>query len=250
MNDECDDIDSAGLARARWLCLVDALMNALRSLKSEDYERLSFQIEIEMGLRHVVPLTKYDKYVTPVSRWELTFERYEDEHADFFPVLVPRMERALATQPIRWLAYVNGMGRACFDPAELSSCAAVAKIFADGLPNHVSEEVIRILHWSWASVLGQKPVPLVREVPLRGHPTVILEIIGGVERIETNWKSLGLTPVVNAETVVRWDEHERWTAWIKLARIKNGKITPTAALRLRSDGLWRIVRHANSQSTL
>ena len=244
MNDECDDIDAAGLARARWLLLVDALMTALRSLKAEDYERLSYQIEIEMGLRHVVPLTKYDKYVTPVSRWELTFERYEDEHADFFPVLVPRMERALATQPIRWIAYVNGMGRGCFDPAELSSCAAVAKKFSDGLPNHVSADVIRILHWSWECLLGQKPVPLVRELPRRGHPTVILEIIGGVERVELNWKALGMTPVVNAETVVRWDEHERWVAWVKMVRTKTGKPTSAAALRLRSDGVWRIVRPA------
>lgn len=242
MHDECDDIDSAGLARARWLCLVYALLDALRNLESDDYKRLSMQIELEMGLRRVVPISEGEKYFTPVTYWELKFNRYGEEHEDFFPVLVPRMERALATQPIQWLAYVNGMGRACFDPAELSSCAAIAKNFADGLPNHVSSEVIRILHWSWACVLGQKPVPLVREVPRRGHPMIILEIIGEVERIELNWKSLGMTPVVNAETVVRWDEHERWVAWVKLVRMRTGKIAPNDALRLRSDGVWRIVR--------
>lgn len=70
----------------------------------------------------------------------------------------------------------------------------------------------------------------------------MLEIIGAVERIELNWKSLGFTPVVNHETVVRWDAHERWTAWIRLMRAKTGEITFAAALRLRSDGVWRIVR--------
>jgi hypothetical protein len=247
MHDEYDDIDSVGLARARWLCLVDALLDALRNLESEDYDKLSRQIEIEMGLRHVVPPFEREKYFTPVTYWELKFKRYGEDHEDFFPVLVPRMEFALATQPTRWLAYVQELGRACFDPAELSACAAVAKNHAEGLPAYVSVGIIQILHWSWDCVLGRRPVPCVREVPRRGHPTIVLEIIGGVERIETNWKSLGLTPVVNAETVVRWDEHERWTAWIKLVRTKTGKITTTAALRLRSDGLWRIVRHANSQ---
>lgn len=242
MHDECDDIDSAGLARVRWLLIVEALLDALGNLDSEDRERLSAQLEIELGLRPVVAVAGEDSRALAVEQWVTVLNRYGDAHEELLPVLVPRLERALATQPKRWIAYVKSMGRSCFDPAELSGCAAIAKKHVDGPLDPVLAELIKLLHWSWDCLFGQRPVPWVREVPRRGHPTIMLEIIGAVERIELNWESLGLTPVVNHETVVRWDAHERWTVWIKLMRARTGKITSTAALRVRSDGVWRIVR--------
>jgi hypothetical protein len=242
MNDEDDDIDSVGLARARWGCVVDALIEALKNSVPEERARISLWMEIELGIREIATALRSTGSSATREQWEGVFRHYETECEDILPALTLRLERVLATMPGRWVAYVRDLGRSCFDPAELGAGVAIARSFLEEDPTNVGEELLRLLHWSWDCVLGQRPVPSIREFPARQYPRTGLEIIKAVEQVEVNWRALGLRPVINRDMALRWDEHERWTAWLRMVSAKSGEISPYAVLRLRSDGAWRIVR--------
>lgn len=239
MNDE-DQIDETGLAKARWPRIRAAIRDALENSDHDDYTALSQRLELELGLRSIFKFTEPDYEPIPPEDFIAMVAEYARKQEHMICFVVPRLERALAASPTRWLAYVKATGRDCFDPTELTVCIAIAKRACEPLSSeHVA--INALLHWCWDCILGQRPIPLVRQAPQRGHPTLILEIIRGIEQIELNWKALGLTPVINDLLAVRWDEQERWTAFIKLIT-KSGEISPYASLRLRGDGIWRIVR--------
>lgn len=246
MNDELDDIDSAGLAKARWSCVTDSLLEALKNSDPSDVQYLTLHLRIELGLQDVAAVFRDPGACPTTEQWGGIFAHYERDCEDLLPVFVPRLERALATQPGRWVAYVRSLGRSCFDPVDLSACVGIARrhVREDSLP-HVGEELLRLLHWAWDCVLGQRPVPLIREFPARHYPRTGLEIIKAVEQVEVSWRAIGLRPVINRDMALRWDEHERWTVWLRMVSAKSGEISPYAVLRPRSDGAWRIVRPAS-----
>jgi len=237
-----DETDEAGLAKARWLIVADAIRDALENSDPEDSRTLSRHLELELGLRPIFNFWDSDYEFVPSGAWMSLLFDYAEADDEMLCFIVPRIERALATSPKRWLAYVHETGRACFDPVELSVCVAIAKRATESnSPEH--NALNTLLHWCWECVLGQRPIPHVRQAPQRNYPTLILNIIRHVEKIELNWPSLGLAPVINDEIVVRWDEFERWVAFIKLVNTDTGKISPDVSLRLRSDGLWRVVNN-------
>lgn len=241
MNDE-DDIDVVGLAEARWLRILHALLKFDEQESDNDQRtRLALQIELELGLCSLLDLpdrTEEPAYIQELVRASETFV---DSNPEFLAALVMRLERAFAAFPQAWLDYVAENGRASFDPVELAACSAIAK-------NHTApcaadhKRILAIIHWSWDALLGQRPVPFVQNARRHGHPTVILDVIRAIEDIEVNWASLGLSPIINRDLALRWDQFERWTAYVKLIVAATGQISPDKSLRIRSDGVWRIVR--------
>lgn len=241
MNDE-HDIDLIGLAEARWLRLVHALLKFDEQESNRDQRaRLALQIELELGLSSIMDLPDRTEEPTHIQELIRTLELFVESNPGFLAALVMRLERAFAAFPHAWLDYVKENGRACFDPAELAACAATAKNHtAPGAADH--KRVLALIHWSWDALLGQRPVPFVQVAVRHGHPTVILDVIKAIEDIEVNWASLGLRPIINRDLALRWDQFERWTAFVKLIQTDTGKISSHTSLRLRSDGIWRIVR--------
>lgn len=244
MNDEHFDVDAPGLARARWVRVVHAIGDALEDFDCEDYPFFSLNLEAELGLRPVIYSADLSYRPKPPVEWARLLSEYEREHEEVLCLVVPKLERALAAKPERWLRYVREMGCACFDPVELSACAAVARLYAHGLPPKTFSEINALLRWCWDCLLGVRPIPWVSQAPERGDHTLILDIINAVSRVELNWRSLALSPVINDQLVVRWDQFERWTAWVRLVRGRSGEIAPNAVLRIRSDNTWRLVRPA------
>lgn len=238
---EDDDIAETALAKARWLRICDELRQAFEEMDRRDFIALSWRLELELGLRSIFTINDPDYQPITAEDWMEMLGLYADSYEDLICYFVPRLERALASFPSRWLNYVHQTGRSCFDPVELSACIAIAKHETEPFSSDHTE-LNRMLHWCWDCVLGQHPMPVVRELPRRGHPTLILDIIKAVDQIEVNWKSMGLTPVINKEMAIRWDAQERWTAFIKLIEIKTGEISTDNSLRVRSDGTWRLVK--------
>ena len=240
-DDNLNETDSDGLALARWSSAVGAIRDALSNLDFEEYVNLSRNLEIELGLRAVVDAQS----ARPIDdeEWISILMNYEENHSRVLHTVVPRLERALASSPERWVNYVNKIGRSCFDPVELASCAAIAKSFADDTLAEVHVKINQLILWSWDCLLGQRPIPQVRQFPQQDHPTLHLVIIRAIEKVELNWRSIGLRPIITNSMTVRWaSESESWTAWIQLAHIQTGIINPNAVLRLNSDGFWRILR--------
>lgn len=239
MNDETE-VDSDGLAVARWLRILHALRDALAESDEPSRCRLALAVEHELGLRSVLDIAA--SLEEPIGAAELIdmLTEFGDAYSHFLPVVVPRLERALATFPAAWIAYVRETGCVAFDPTELAGCCAIAKTNAEpGAKEHIA--INALLASSVELILGRQPIPLVRSARLDEHPTIILDVVREISRIELNWRSLGLTPVIDKRFALRWDEHERWTAFVPLASTTTGKTTEQI-LRLRSDGAWRLVR--------
>lgn len=240
MNDDAD-IDHEGLAAARWLRVFHAVSDTLDTTTAWGRIQLLLALEMELGLRSVFDVAF--AHEEPISANDLLdlLREFAESNPESLHVVVPRLERALATLPEQWLTYVLETGRACFDPTELAGCCAIAKDAAESnAPVH--KAINAMLTWSIDCVVGQRPLPAVRCARLDEHPTLILDIVRQVGKIEINWGSLGLTPVINDAMVVRWDAHERWTAFIKLASAHTGAISRDRALRIRSDGDWVILK--------
>jgi hypothetical protein len=237
---EDEYITEKQLAQARWIRICDALRLALEEMNREHAAALSWRLEFELGLRSIFTINDSDYHPTSAADWMELLSLYADSYEDLICYFVPRLERAFAGCPRQWLDYVNETGRSCFDPVELSACIAIAKNEATPFSRE-HRDLNQLLHWCWECVFGQYPIPVVRELPRRGHPTLILDIIKAIDGIELNWKSIGLTPIINKDMAIRWDDHERWTAFIKLMEIKTGQISADSSIRIRSDGLWRLV---------
>jgi hypothetical protein len=239
MNDDVD-FDHEGLSAARWLRLFHTITEVLNDAEEPHRSQLALFLEIELGLRSVLDIARSQEEPLPAAELLGQLEEFADGHTECLSLVVPRIERALATQPPVWLKYILETGRACFDPTELAACAAIAKDNAvPGAPEHLA--VNAIMEWAVETVLGQLPIPVVRSARFAENPTVILDVIREVGKVELNWRSLGLTPVIDKTFALRWDEAERWTAFVRLMSAVNGKISRDRILRLRSDGLWRIV---------
>lgn len=238
---EDDQIDLVGLAEARWLRVIHTLLKSAEECDGDYRARLALRIELELGLRSLLDLADSADEPASIEALVREVERFGDKHPEFMAPVVLALERALAGCPAEWLNYVERNGRAAFDPVDLASAAAIARShLAPGAPDH--RRVVAILHWCWDALLGQRPVPFVRAAIQHGHPTIILDVIKEIERLEVNWESLGAIPIVDGNLAVRWDEYERWTAFVRLSLLSDGRISRDRVLRLRSDGVWRIVR--------
>jgi hypothetical protein len=240
MNDE-NEVDSDGLATARWLRVLHALQEALMETDEPARSRLALSVEHELGLRSILDIAA-DKE-EPIGTTELLvlLSEFGDSFPHYLPVVVPRLERALATLPSAWVAYVRETGCAAFDPTELAGACAIAKNNSEpGVKEHIA--INALLARAVELILGQQPIPLVRSARLNEHPTIILDVIQAISKIELNWSVLGLTPVIDRRFALRWDELERWTAFVPLASTTPGKTVSDKILRLRSDGTWRLVR--------
>ena len=242
IDDDFDADDHDGLALARWPSAVNAIHDALTNADHEIYVSLSRILEVELGLRSVVD-TKNNKPID-VEDWESILIDYEANHGKALYIVVPRMERALASVPQRWVRYVDEIGRSCFDPVELAACAAVAKRFANEPLAELHVKINSLIIWAWDCLLGQRPIPQVRQLPRRDHPNLILLIIRAIHAVELNWAAIGLRPIIDDDLTVRWGESETWTAWVKLVHTNTCKINPHAVLRLQSNKFWRILRPA------
>lgn len=240
MNDD-SDIDYEGLAVARWLRILEAVSNALNDAITTERTRLLLALEMELGLRSVLDVARGQEEPISASDCIDLLVQFADANPEHLHAVVPRLERALATLPEQWLAYVQATGRACFDPTELAGACAIAKDAA-AVNDRVQPRINALMAWAIDSVIGPRPLPAVRHARFHEHPTLVLDIIREVAKIEINWASLGLTPVINQAMVVRWDAHERWTAFIKMASVHTGEISRSRALRIRSDGDWVVLR--------
>ena len=240
MNDE-DDIDIIGLAEARWIKITHALLN-FDEHAIDDYQRarLAMEIELELGLRSILDLPIGTEEPAHIQELVRTVENFVEAHPSFLAKIVMRLERAFAIFPKAWLNYVEENGRACFDPAEIAACAATAKNNSEaGAGEH--KRIQALLHWSWDALLGQRPIPFVQVAAQHGHPTVILDVVKGIQDIQVNWTAMNYIPVINRDLALRWDESERWIAFVKLMIVSTGKISRFKVLRVRSDRVWRIV---------
>lgn len=240
MNDD-SDIDYEGLAVARWLKILHAVGDALNEATEPQRTRLLLALEVELGLRSVLDVARSLEEPVPATELLDLLVQFAEANHNRLHAVVPRLERALATLPEHWLAYVQETGRACFDPTELAGACALAKDAADS-HDRVHGRINAIMAWAIESIIGQRPLPTVRHARFNEHPTLVLDIIREVGKIEINWASLGLTPVIDQAMVVRWDAHERWTAFLKLASVHTGEISRNRALRVRSDGVWVVLR--------
>lgn len=240
-NDESNEpweVDAEALALGRWPALLRALKNALTRGPVRRNLELCIVIEHELGLRPLVTSSEQMPR-QPEEVIELLNE-YEDEHPHLIGRFVPALERALACHPYWWLSYVESVGRANFDPVELGACAGICRRYANEPSEHT--RITSVFFWALECLVGQYPVPEIRELPRTGDPTLTARIIQQIETLQLNWKSLGLRPVVTSDLAVRWEGNHHWIAWVRLAHAKTGMITPRCVLRLRSDGLFRLVR--------
>ena len=242
IDDDFINDDQDGLALARWPAAVNAIHDALSNADHEIYVSLSRILEVELGLRAVVD-RKINKPLD-IEEWVARFIDYEANHGKALYLVVPRIERALASVPNRWLRYVDEMGRSCFDPVELAACAAVAKRFSDEPLAEVHVKINAIIIWAWDCLLGQRPIPQIRQLPRRDHPNLMLLIIRAIHEVELNWTAIGLRPIITDDLTVRWGESGTWTAWVKLVHINSNKLNSHAVLRLQSNNFWRILRPA------
>lgn len=238
MMDESWDVDGPGLAIARWRPVVDVIEAVFREGSIDDQLSLCLAVEIELGLRPLV--TMRSQVVLVPDEIKVLLRSYETEHAGQLAVFVPALERALAAVPALWIQYIDRVGRACFDPIDLAAAAAVARRYADGPA--IQREITRIVFGALECVAGQYPIPVVREAPRRGYPTLILDVTRMVSALEVNWKGLGLRPVIDTDMVVRWPTPDQWVAWVRVVRFKSGHRHPSCALRIRSNGQFRFVR--------
>lgn len=231
------ELDAVAQARGRWKILLVSLNTAL-SPKKRDVLTLCVAIEHELGLRPVVTASSTmprfpDKII------ELLAD-YDRNHADLAGRFVFGLERALACVPCVWLSYVGKVGRANFDPVELGACAGICRRFATTEEEH--RQITGIIYWTLRCMLGQYPIPEFREHPRRGDPTLTVQITQKIEAIQLNWRKLGLRPVVNSETVLRWIDSESWVAWVRLANTRTGEITKQSCLQLKSSGKFQLIK--------
>lgn len=231
------ELDAETQARGRWKILLLSLNTAL-SPKKRDVLTLCVAIEHELGLRPVVTASSTmprfpDKIIDLLAD-------YDRNHADLAGRFVFGLERALACVPCVWLSYVGKVGRANFDPVELGACAGICRRFANTAEEH--RQITAIIYWVLQCMLGQYPIPEFSEHPRRGDPTLTVSITQKIEAIQLNWKKLGLRPVVNSETVLRWADTESWVAWVQLANMCSGKISKHSYLRIKSSGQFQLLR--------
>jgi hypothetical protein len=232
------EVDAEGLTLGRWPSLMKSLKAALTRGPVRFNLELCVVIEHELGLRPIV--TSADQMPRrPEEIIELLMQ-YEDEHPHLICRFAPALERALACYPYRWLSYIDTVGRSNFDPVELGACAGICRRYATEPTEHT--RITAIIFWVLECLIGQYPAPEIRELPQRGDPTLRAQIIQKIEAIQLNWKKLGLRPVVTSDMVVRWEDGRCWVVWVRLANTKTGVITPRCVLRLRSDGLFRLIR--------
>lgn len=240
MNDDTE-IDYEGLAAARWLRAYHAVSEALDATTAWGKTQLTLALEMELGLRSVLDVARAREEPISIAELLQLLREFAEANTEHLHLVVPRLERALARLPEAWVNYVNETGRACFDPAELAGCCAIAKDAAEfNAPVH--KAINALMTWSIDSVVGQRPIPEVRFARQHEHPTIILDVVREIGKIELNWDSLGLVPVINRAMVIRWDANERWTAFVKLASPHAGTISRSKALRIRSDGQWVIIK--------
>lgn len=232
------EVDAEGLAVGRWPALLRALKNALTRGPVRFNLEMCVVIEHELGLRPLV--TSSDQMPRQPEEIIELLNEHEDEHPDLICRFVPALERALAFSPYWWLSYIDTVGRANFDPVQLGACVGICRRYATEPSEHT--RITSIIFWVLECLVGQYPVPEIRELPRTGDPTLTTRIIQQIETIQLNWRSIGLRPVVNSDLTVRWEDERCWVAWVRLADIKTGVITPRCVLRLRSDGLFRLVR--------
>ena len=239
MDEETNQQGSAkSLEAGRWLMLRRAFEAGLTKEQPMRILELCVQFELELGLYYLLdPDFRVPRQPDRVV--ELLHE-IECEHFDRIAVLVPRLERALAVSPTWWCHYVESCGISTFDPVELGACAGIARRYAEGPQEH--RRIVRIVHQCWASLLGERPIPEIREHPRTGDPTLTVQIAHVAEQVQVNWRSLGLRPVINRQMVVRRDENRGWVAWIDLAEAKTGNIHPHSVLQLFENGHFRLLR--------
>lgn len=236
--DPSEEVDAEELALGRWPSLLRALKMALIKGSVRRILMMCVNVEYVLGMRAL--MTSDEQIPRQPSEIIELLEGFEAEHPDLLGRLTLALERALATSPFWWVSYVRLVGRANFDPVELGACAGIARAHAGSPQEH--QEITAIIHHCWSMLLGQWPVPEVRALPQRGDPTLLARIITATEQVQLNWRSLGLRPVVNQDLAVRWIDHAKWVAWVRLANTLDGKINGHAVLRLQSDGLFRLVR--------
>ncbi|MEN9866393.1 MAG: hypothetical protein RL748_1983 [Pseudomonadota bacterium] len=231
------ELDAEAQARGRWKSLLISLKAAL-SPKKRDVLTLCVAIEHELGLRPVVTASStMPRFPDEIIK---LLADYNNHHANRIGCFVFGLERALACVPCVWLSYVGRVGRANFDPVELGACAGICRRFADTPEEH--RQITGIIHWVLQCMLGQYPIPEFREHPQRGDSTLTVSITQKIEAIQLNWKKLGLRPVVNSDTVLRWTDTENWVAWVRLADMRTGKITKQSCLKLKSSGQFQLIR--------
>jgi hypothetical protein len=222
----------------RWPILFKGFEDGLSKESPPRIMDLCFQVEIELGLHYLLD-SDFRLPRQPDRIMELLRE-VEAEHFGRIPLFVSRLERALAVSPSYWCRYVESCGLSAFDPGELGAAAGIARRYALGRSEH--RRVVRIIHQCRASLLGQHPIPEIREHPRTGDPTLTVQIVQAVEQVQVNWRTLGLRPVVNRQLVVRRDENRGWVAWVELAETKTAKIHPHSVLQLFENGHFRLLR--------
>ncbi len=237
-NNEPWEVDADALALGRWPSLLLSLKSALTRGPVRRNLELCVVIEHELGLRPLV--TSSSQIPRQPGEVIHLLNAYDYEHPHLISSFVPAMERALACYPYWWLAYVESMGLANFDPIELGACAGICRRYSNAPTEHT--RTTAVIYWVLECLIGQYPIPEIRELPQRGDPTLRAQIIQKVEAVQLNWKKLGLRPVITSDLAVRWEDTHCWIAWVRLAHTKTGVITPRCVLRLRSDGLFRLFR--------